>query len=207
MVFHISLKQAKDGWVVAECPTLPGCVSQGRDKKEALENVKEAIAAWMRYASYQAVWLAPQKTALVVAGNLFDALTEREKLILGLMAAGCTNRVIAATLHVRVGVIDYHAAHIQRKTHMRHRAQLVRAYVSGSAPVSNADIPGLSPRQNEIARLRVAGMSLQQIAERLSISTRTVDAHLLTVYRRLGVTSVTELGAYYGRLDRERGAR
>jgi predicted RNase H-like HicB family nuclease len=47
MVFHVTLDKAKDGWVVAECPALPGCVSQGKDEQEALANIKEAIAAWL----------------------------------------------------------------------------------------------------------------------------------------------------------------
>lgn len=47
MIFHVTLEHAEDGWVVAECPALPGCVSQGRDEKEALENIKEAITAWL----------------------------------------------------------------------------------------------------------------------------------------------------------------
>ena len=33
----------EDGFYVAECPSLPGCVSQGGTKAEALENVREAI--------------------------------------------------------------------------------------------------------------------------------------------------------------------
>lgn len=47
MIFHVTLSEAEDGWVVAECPALPGCVSQGRDQKEALDNIKEAITAWL----------------------------------------------------------------------------------------------------------------------------------------------------------------
>lgn len=47
MIFHVTLEHAEDGWVVAECPALPGCVSQGNDEKEALENIKEAITAWL----------------------------------------------------------------------------------------------------------------------------------------------------------------
>jgi predicted RNase H-like HicB family nuclease len=45
MVFHVTLAKAEDGWVVVECPPLPGCVSQGKDEQEALGNIKEAIAA------------------------------------------------------------------------------------------------------------------------------------------------------------------
>jgi predicted RNase H-like HicB family nuclease len=44
MSFHVTLFKAEDGWMVAECPTLPGCVSQGKDEKEVLKNIKEAAA-------------------------------------------------------------------------------------------------------------------------------------------------------------------
>jgi predicted RNase H-like HicB family nuclease len=47
MIFHITLEKAEDNWIVAECPALPGCVSQGKDEKEAIENIKEAILAWL----------------------------------------------------------------------------------------------------------------------------------------------------------------
>ncbi len=47
MIFHITLEQAEDGWIVAECPALPGCVSQGKDEKETLDNIKEAVIAWL----------------------------------------------------------------------------------------------------------------------------------------------------------------
>ena len=46
MIFHVVLEKDEDGWIVAECPSLPGCVSQGKTEQEALENVKEAITAW-----------------------------------------------------------------------------------------------------------------------------------------------------------------
>ena len=39
-MFHVWLEQSGHGWVVAETPALPGCVSQGRDQKE---NIEEAI--------------------------------------------------------------------------------------------------------------------------------------------------------------------
>jgi predicted RNase H-like HicB family nuclease len=46
MVFHVTLEE-EDGWVIVECPALPGCVSQGRDEQEALANIREAIIAWL----------------------------------------------------------------------------------------------------------------------------------------------------------------
>jgi predicted RNase H-like HicB family nuclease len=47
MLFHVTLEKAEDGWIVAECPALPGCVSQGKDEQEALANIKEAIQGWL----------------------------------------------------------------------------------------------------------------------------------------------------------------
>lgn len=47
MIFHVTIEEAEDGWIVIECPALPGCVSQGKDQKEAMENIKEAITAWL----------------------------------------------------------------------------------------------------------------------------------------------------------------
>jgi predicted RNase H-like HicB family nuclease len=47
MLFHVTLEKSEDGWLVAECPALPGCVSQGKDEKEALDNIREAIQAWL----------------------------------------------------------------------------------------------------------------------------------------------------------------
>ena len=33
----------EDNYWVAECPSLPGCISQGKTKEEAIKNIKEAI--------------------------------------------------------------------------------------------------------------------------------------------------------------------
>ena len=44
MKFHITLDRDEDGVWIAECLSIPGCVSQGKTKQEAIENIKEAIA-------------------------------------------------------------------------------------------------------------------------------------------------------------------
>lgn len=68
MIFHVSLQEAEDGWIVAECPALPGCVSQGKDEKEALENVKEAITAWLWAEDQKAARaMSPQEIPYIVA--------------------------------------------------------------------------------------------------------------------------------------------
>ncbi len=62
MIFHITLEPAEDNWIVAECPALPGCVSQGKDEKEAIENIKEAIIAWLWAEDQKAVATLKQQT-------------------------------------------------------------------------------------------------------------------------------------------------
>ena len=43
MKYKIVMRQDKDGWYTAECPAIPGCVSQGRTLKEVKENIKDAM--------------------------------------------------------------------------------------------------------------------------------------------------------------------
>ena len=42
---QVLLFPGEDGYVIAECPSLPGCVSQGKTTEEAVENIREAIPA------------------------------------------------------------------------------------------------------------------------------------------------------------------
>jgi len=44
---QVVIYRGEDGMWVAECPSLPGCVSQGSDKEEAVANIKEAIDAYV----------------------------------------------------------------------------------------------------------------------------------------------------------------
>jgi predicted RNase H-like HicB family nuclease len=43
MKLPVMLRPGEDGWIVAECPIIPGCISQGRTRDEALANIREAI--------------------------------------------------------------------------------------------------------------------------------------------------------------------
>lgn len=40
---QVILHKGEDGFWVAEVPSLPGCISQGKTREEALENIKEAV--------------------------------------------------------------------------------------------------------------------------------------------------------------------
>jgi predicted RNase H-like HicB family nuclease len=47
MTLKVLLEQDENGFVVAHVPALRGCVSQGRTRQEALDNIKEAIQGWL----------------------------------------------------------------------------------------------------------------------------------------------------------------
>lgn len=47
MKFRILIEQDEDGIFIATCPTLPGCISQGNTREEALINIKDAIEGYL----------------------------------------------------------------------------------------------------------------------------------------------------------------
>jgi predicted RNase H-like HicB family nuclease len=47
MRYTVILEQGRESGFVAVCPTLPGCVSQGRTKRDALRNIREAVEAYI----------------------------------------------------------------------------------------------------------------------------------------------------------------
>lgn len=47
MKYRVIVEQDEDGMFVAECPSLPGCISQGKTRGEALANIKDAIKGYV----------------------------------------------------------------------------------------------------------------------------------------------------------------
>ena len=47
MKFHVVIEKDEAGYYSAEVPALPGCLSQGKSKDEAIANIKEAIQGWI----------------------------------------------------------------------------------------------------------------------------------------------------------------
>jgi predicted RNase H-like HicB family nuclease len=45
---QIILYPGEDGYWVSECPSLPGCISQGETKAQSIENIKEAIEGYVQ---------------------------------------------------------------------------------------------------------------------------------------------------------------
>jgi predicted RNase H-like HicB family nuclease len=44
---QVIIYPGEDGYWVAECPSLPGCISQGKTKEEAIANIREAIQGYI----------------------------------------------------------------------------------------------------------------------------------------------------------------
>jgi predicted RNase H-like HicB family nuclease len=64
-VRQVILYPGEDSYWVAECPSLPGCISQGKTKEEAIENIREAIKVYIE---------ALEEDGLSAPEDHFDAL-------------------------------------------------------------------------------------------------------------------------------------
>lgn len=62
---QIVVHPGEDGCWIAECPSLPGCISQGKDRGNALENIKEAIEGYI---------VALEEDGLSVPEDHFDTM-------------------------------------------------------------------------------------------------------------------------------------
>lgn len=61
------LERDESGMVVAECPAIPGCVSQGRTEEEALANIKDAIVGCLEVRAEQGLPLTVRTVEVDVA--------------------------------------------------------------------------------------------------------------------------------------------
>lgn len=60
------LRPGEDGWLVAECPVIPGCISQGKTRAEALANIREAIQLCLETREeVGATWSLPSDVEMV----------------------------------------------------------------------------------------------------------------------------------------------
>jgi predicted RNase H-like HicB family nuclease len=62
---QVIVYSGEDGYYVAECPSLPGCISQGKTREEAIANIKEAIASYIA---------ALKEDGLPIPDENFDAM-------------------------------------------------------------------------------------------------------------------------------------
>jgi predicted RNase H-like HicB family nuclease len=66
MRFRVFVEQDEDGVFVAEVPSLPGCLSDGKTREQALRNVREAIALYLESLEVHGEPIPPSITEEVV---------------------------------------------------------------------------------------------------------------------------------------------
>lgn len=67
MKFTVTIDRDEDGIWVAECPSIPGCISQGETKEIALENINEAIKLCLEVRAEQGYPLTVETHDIEVA--------------------------------------------------------------------------------------------------------------------------------------------
>ena len=67
MIFNVTIDRDEDGVFVVECPSIPGCVSQGKSKEEALENIKDAITLCLQVRAEKGMPLTIETRQVEVA--------------------------------------------------------------------------------------------------------------------------------------------
>lgn len=63
----VTLEPGEDGYLIAECPSIPGCMSQGHTREEALENIKDAILACLEVRQQRGMPLTVETHEIEVA--------------------------------------------------------------------------------------------------------------------------------------------
>ena len=66
MTFYVTIDRDEDGVWVVECPAIPGCVSQGTSKDEALENIRQAIRLCLEVRAEQGLPLTVETRQIEV---------------------------------------------------------------------------------------------------------------------------------------------
>jgi DNA-binding NarL/FixJ family response regulator len=135
------------------------------------------------------------------SGSGFSSLSDREREIAVLVAEGHTNRSIGSTLFLSERTVQTHLSRILGVLGLPSRTAIPAALGIGAADV---DVPSLTERQEDIARLIATGKSNLAIAEELGISVKTVENHLAAIFTRWQVSSRTAVANIY--VARERAS-
>ena len=67
MIFNITIERDEDGIWIAECPSIPGCVSHGETKDEAIENIKDAAKLCLEVRAEKGLPLTVETRQIEVA--------------------------------------------------------------------------------------------------------------------------------------------
>jgi predicted RNase H-like HicB family nuclease len=67
MIFNVTIERDEDGVWIVECPSIPGCVSQGETKAEAIGNIKDAIKVCLEVRAEKGLPLTVETRQVEVA--------------------------------------------------------------------------------------------------------------------------------------------
>jgi len=185
---------------VVEALTALGRVDEAEPFVDALErNGRRLDRPWMLAvgARCRAIVLAARGDAEAAVQRAREALTEhdrvpmpferaRTQLLLGQLLGRQRSEAIAV-LHEALAVFE--------KLGTTLWAARVRAELAGKKPRTRSQ-DGLTPAEQRVAELAASGMTNRDVAANLFISSKTVEATLARVYRKLGIRSRAELGRH-----------
>jgi predicted RNase H-like HicB family nuclease len=66
MKFVVTIERDEDGMFVAECPAIPGCLSQGKTREQALRNIREAITQCLEVRAQEGLPLTVETAEIEV---------------------------------------------------------------------------------------------------------------------------------------------
>jgi predicted ATPase/DNA-binding CsgD family transcriptional regulator len=170
------------------------------------------------YALEGTAWLAAAEQRWTRAAWLLGAADTRWQLVGGRLGGNATVEALHAraeqSVRAALGAERYRALHdlgagypLEEIVRLAAQdadelppppgtADRAPAFPSPAPPVPAPPLPALTSRELEIAALVGEGLSNRQIAERLVISKRTVDAHIEHIYGKLGVSSRVQLASW-----------
>ncbi len=88
MKFPVVLTPDEDGGFVAECPLIPGCVSQGETREGALANIREAIELCLETRALEDDWKLPESYEIEVLEPFKEAMVQQISRLLQFFFAG-----------------------------------------------------------------------------------------------------------------------
>ena len=74
--YRILIEQDEDGIFVAVCPSLPGCVSQGKSRKEAVKNIQDAIKGYLASLKKHNEPITPSISQGIVGGDMYAIIPQ-----------------------------------------------------------------------------------------------------------------------------------
>jgi DNA-binding NarL/FixJ family response regulator len=120
-------------------------------------------------------------------------MTPREREVAELLLAGGSNIQIAASLGVSQRTVHSHVRRVLKALDLPSRAAVPRVLQADRE--LDAETQQLTPRQRQVADLISRGYTNDGAAQKLHVSTKTIEKHLGDIYRRLGIDSRSALAA------------